>query len=285
MTQRPMTARDVGLLNDLPGAAVADDRRYLRATLGWTLVLYGVLASALAGLLSPAWLLLAVPLVYVRLSLALHELMHLRAAAQVPAFHRLAMILDTPFGLGYREHRVVHLRHHRSSAGPDDPELYQIAGPHARALLGALLVPERSMLHWLRRHGMSRSLRRESTCRAAVFFAVAAIDPAVFAVYWLTLRASIAAAGFVFHHLLHQREGRLGTFTLPATPVLLALGRHLFGEEPMLILQRHRAHHLWPALRVRDLPDLPPGFELPPGPPDAALRALATQASREGIAR
>lgn len=280
-----MTARDVGLLNDLPGRALADDRRYLRATLGWTLALYGALAGAMADLLPPAWLLLVVPLVYVRLSLALHELMHLRAAIRVPVFHRLAMILDTPFGLGYREHRVVHLRHHRSSAGHDDPELYQIAGSHGRALVGALLVPERSMVTWLRRHGLSRSLLRESALRGAVFITVAAIDPAVFLVYWLTLRISIGGAGFVFHHLLHQRDGRLGTFALPAPPALLAAGRQLFGEEPMLILQRHRAHHLWPALPVRELPELPPGFELPAGPPDAALRAMASLAGREGTPR
>ena len=280
-----MTARDVGLLNDVLGPAVGDDRRYLRATLGWTLLLYAALASALAGVLSALWLLAVVPLVYVRLSLALHELMHQRSAAQVPAFHRLAMILDTPFGLGYREHRVIHLRHHRSSAGADDPELYQIAGGHGRALLGALLVPERSLLNWVRKHGLQRGLRRDGAVRCAVFVAVAAIDPAVFAVYWLTLRASIGAAGFIFHHLLHQRHGRLGTFALPASPGLQAAGRQLFGEEPMLILQRHRAHHLWPSLRVRDLPDLPPGFDLPAGPLDASLRALALQAGREGSSR
>jgi fatty acid desaturase len=283
-----MTARDVGLLNDLVGQAVGDDRRYLRTTLVWSLLLYAALAAALLGLVSPLWLLVAVPLIYVRLSLALHELMHLRSAAHVPAFHRLAMILDTPFGLGYREHRVIHLRHHRSSAGPDDPELYQIAGGHARALLGALLVPERSLVSWVRTHGMSRALLRDAAFRCAVFVAVAAVDPVVFAVYWLTLRASIGAAGFIFHHLLHQRDGRLGTFSLPFSPGLLAAARQLFGEEPMLILQRHRAHHLWPSLRVRDLPDLPPGFDLPPGPPAAALhalRALAGPAGRQGTSR
>src|SRR5437899_239796 len=82
----------------------ADARRYLRLTLGHTLAMYGVLAAALFGAM-PAWLLLlAVPWLYVRLSLGLHELLHVRAAGEVPAFHRLAMVFDTPFGLGYREH-------------------------------------------------------------------------------------------------------------------------------------------------------------------------------------
>lgn len=250
-----------------------------------TMVLYGFLAAAMAGVMSPLWLLLAVPMLYPRLALGLHELMHLRTPDQVPAFHRLTMIFDTPFGLGYAEHRVIHLQHHRSSAGHDDPELYQISGGHGRALLGALLVPERSLVHWVRTHGLSHSLLRGVAWRGAAFFAVAAMEPMVFAVYWLALRFSIGACGFVFHHLLHQRAGRLGTFPLPVKPALLAAGRRLFGVEPMLILQRHRAHHLWPGLRAHQLPDLPAGFELPPGRPDAALRALATQASRTGVTR
>ena len=33
----------------------------------------------------------------------------------------------------------------------------------------------------------------------------------------------------------------------------------------MLILYRHRAHHLWPQLPLDALPDLPDDLELPPG--------------------
>lgn len=286
MTQRRLTAQDAAAAaTAAPTATLADDRRYLRATLVWTLALYALLGAALVGVLPVFWLVPAVPVVYVRLALALHELMHLRSAAQVPAFHRLAMIFDTPFGLGYREHRLIHLQHHRSPAGADDPELFQIEGSAARALLGALLVPERSLLRWLRRHGAGRTLRREGALRCVLFVALAAASPMVFAVYWLTLRLSIGAAGFVFHHLLHQRAGRLGTFALPGPTALHAVGRQLFGDEPMLILQRHRAHHLWPHLRVRELPELPAGLVLPPGRLDAALRAQALQAVREGAAR
>ncbi len=89
------------------------------------------------------------------------------------------------------------------------------------------------------------------------------------------LRASIGAAGFVFHHVLHSRDGRLGTFALPVPDAVVRIGGVVFGTEPMLILARHRAHHLWPELRVRDLPDLPGGFELPAGPVSPALRAAA----------
>ncbi len=262
------------------GRNAADARRYLRATLGWTLAIYALLGAALAGLLPAVLLVPAVPLIYVRLSLALHELLHLRAPAHVPAFHRLAMIFETPFGLGYREHRALHLRHHRSGADAADPELFQIAGGHLRALASSLVAPERSLLVWIRTRGISAPLAREASLRLVAFTLVAALNPMVFLLYWIVLRASVGAAGFVFHHVLHNRGGRLGTFSLPVSAGLLHAGQVLFGTEPMLILARHRAHHLWPELRVRELPDLPPAFELPPGPVTPAIRTAA-----RGIAR
>jgi fatty acid desaturase len=275
MTPPPLTAHDFALPPRAARRSLRDDSRYLRATLGWTLVLYAALALALGGWIAPWWLLPTVPLVYVRLSLAMHELLHLRAGARVPAFHRLAMIFDTPVGLGYREHRAIHLRHHRHSAGALDPELFQIRGGPLRAFIGALLVPELSLWHWLRRRGVSAALARGAALRALCFMTIAALNPPVFLFYWLALRLSIGASGFVFHHLLHQRGGRLGTYALPGTPALFRAGRLLFGEEPMLILQRHRAHHLWPQLRVRDLPDLPPDLALPPGALHDARRSAA----------
>jgi fatty acid desaturase len=227
---------------------------------------YGVLAAALfEGI--PSWtLVLAVPWVYVRLALGLHELLHARDATQVPAFHRLAMIFDTPFGLGYREHRAIHLDHHRFAGSERDPELWQIEGGHLRAFANALTTPERALVGWIRAHGIDAPLARDAAFRFICFAAVASIDPAIFVVYWLLLRVSIGVAGFVFHHLLHNRHGALGTFALPFPAACVRVGRALFGAEPMLILTQHRSHHLWPDVRVRDLPALPADFELAPRP-------------------
>jgi hypothetical protein len=255
----------------------ADARRYLRITLWHTLALYGVLAAALFRIL-PAWALVpAVPWLYVRLSLSLHELLHVRDAAHVPAFHRLAMIFDTPFGLGYREHRAIHLKHHRFGGGDRDPERYQIAGGHLGALANALATPERSMVAWVRARGLDAPLARDACFRLVCFCIAAAINPAVFVVYWLVLRASIGGAGFVFHHLLHNRGGRLGTYALPCPARLVRIGRLVFGDEPMQILTRHRSHHLWPSVKVRELPVLPPAIVLPPGPISAATLAAAAR--------
>lgn len=273
-----LTRQDARFVAVSPGTAgrdAADAGRYLRATFGWTVAIYALLGGALAGYLPTVLLVAAVPLVYVRLSLALHELLHIRPASRVPAFHRLAMLFDTPFGLGYREHRALHLRHHRCSAGAADPELHQIDGDHLRAFAHALVAPERALFVWIRTRGVSAPLAREAGFRLAAFVLVATLNPAVFLLYWIVLRTSIGAAGFVFHHILHSRDGRLGTFALPVTDGVVRIGGAVFGTEPMLILARHRAHHLWPELRVRDLPDLPRGFDIPAGPITPALRATA----------
>ena len=255
-------------------------------TLAHTLALYAVLAAALAGVL-PAWaLVLAVPWLYVRLSLALHELLHIRDADTIPTFHRLAMIFDTPFGLGFREHRAIHLRHHRFGGGERDPERFQIVGGHLRAFVNALITPEHALVDWVRVHGIDAPLARDACFRLACFCVAAAINPVVFVVYWITLRASIGGAGFVFHHLLHNRGGkRPGTYALPAPGWLVRAAAVVLGDEPLLILTRHRSHHLWPDVRVRDLPALPEAFVLPPGQVSAATLAAAARSTRRVAVR
>jgi len=241
----------------VPRALLRDDtdaRRDLRRTVVLTLLIYAVLALAEAGVVG-AWIFpVVVPLLYVRLSLALHELMHARNAARVSWFHRLAMIFDTPLGLGYREHRAIHLRHHRYATTARDPELFQIRGSGARAFANALISPERAAWTWARRQGVSRALAREAAVRAIAFVAVAAWNPVVFLCYWVTLRACIGVSSFVFHHVMHSRAGELGSFALPALPRgWLAIARVLFGSEPVTIVSEHRAHHRCAAIRARDL--------------------------------
>jgi hypothetical protein len=243
-------------------------------------VLYLLLAATLAELIPAALMALAVPLVYVRLSLVLHETMHRHRAAQVTPWLRLGAILETPLALGYREHRALHLQHHRFNAAPGDPEYPLIASPAALAFLHALLVPERAALRWVRRHGIDPALAREGALRALLFSAALLANPGVFLVYLLSLRLSIACGGFVFHHLLHRHGARTGTFALPGGVWARRLGGLLFGREPMLILARHRAHHLWPQRDVHALPDLPDDLELPPGRlGPAACRAAAAPAA------
>jgi hypothetical protein len=232
-----------------------DARRYVRRTLALTLAVHGMLAAALAGLVSPWVFPVLLPLAYARLSLSLHELMHVRAASQVSWFHRLAMIFDTPLGLGYREHRAIHLAHHRYAATARDPELYQIRGSHLHAFACALMAPEHAAVDWLRRHGATPALARAALVRGLCFVALLIWNPVVFAAYWLTLRLCIGCSSFVFHHLLHSRADMLGHFPLPPAVLrCMPIAHVLFGVEPVIIVRDHRVHHAFPGVRALDLP-------------------------------
>jgi fatty acid desaturase len=237
---------------------VRDARAYQRATLALVLTLYVSLAAALAGWL-PVWGLAAiVPLVYLRLALALHELLHVCPAEDVSWFHRLTMVLETPFCLGYREHRAIHFLHHRYASTDRDPERFQIVGGPWTAFARAMVSPEHHFISWARTQGVTARMAVEVAVRAIGFAAVAAINLPVFLVYWVALRFSVGFASYVFHYVLHNDAGALGTFPLPVSPAVVRAAEVLFGREPMLILTEHERHHQWPRVRARDLVQLPP---------------------------
>lgn len=191
-----------------------DARRYQWASLGLLLAIYSLLAAWLAGRL-PGWVLVtAVPVLYVRCALIVHELMHVRGAEAVFWIQRLMMILDSPMCLGYREYRDIHLRHHRHAGTELDPEFFQIRGGHLRAFVNALLATEIAFVHWVREHRMSGELVRLATVRALVFFGLVAAFPAAFLVYLVTIRLVIGVSNFLFHHATHARAGSYGNFAL-----------------------------------------------------------------------
>lgn len=235
----------------------ADARHYQLLTRLYAYSLYVALGAALLGV-EPVWVLaIAVPFVYLRMALALHELLHVCTPDEAPRFHQLTMIFESPMCLGYREHRAIHFAHHRFAATDRDPERYQIVGGPLRAFANAMISPERGFIHWVRAHGMSRSLAIDASIRAVAFMWLAWLNPRVFFAYWLSLRLSVGFASFVFHHVLHNLDGRLGTFPLPVSDAIVRMARFLFGREPMLILTEHERHHSWPRVRARDLPLLP----------------------------
>jgi fatty acid desaturase len=241
-----------------PGSSrdAAEASRQARLCLVCLCGLYVVLGLALAGRLSPWVLGAAVPLLYARAALAVHELMHARSAAHVSPLHRLMMVLESPVCLGYREHRDVHLRHHRHTATEGDPEFFQIRGGHARAFLNALASPERAFVLWVRERGFGGSLARQGTVRFACFVLAAGLNPPAFLSYWVAVRLSVGVSSYVFHHVLHYRRGRYGTFSLRVSrPVALAL-RLVFGREGADIVLEHEAHHAFPGVRSRRLPGL-----------------------------
>ena len=81
-------------------------------------------------------------------------------------------------------------------------------------------------------------------------------NPSVFLAYWITLRASVGVSNFLFHHALHYRAGRYGTFRIELPALVDRVARVLLGAELVLILCEHPAHHAWLQVKARYLPDI-----------------------------
>jgi fatty acid desaturase len=246
----------------VPRSFCRDERdalRHMRTSRSHLLLMYALLAASLLGW-APVWLLVVfVPPLYVRCALSAHELMHACKATQVSLLHRLMMVLETPVCLGYREHRDIHMRHHRDPGTERDPEFFQIRGGHVRAALSAMVSPEWSLWRYLRERGASREFLAEAALRCAVFVAAAAANPLVFLWYWITLRASVGGAAYLFHHALHYRAGRYGTFPLRPSRPLERILRLVLGRECVLILLEHPAHHAFQQVKASHLPDVASG--------------------------
>lgn len=240
--------------------APGDVRRYTWHSGACLLALYGLLLGALANGIPPWILLLLVPPLYVRSALSVHELMHARSERQVPLLHRMMMVLESPVSLGYREHRDIHIRHHRYCVSDADPEMFQIRGGHARALVGAMLSPEWGLVKYVRDHGVSRMLAWEASARGAAFVAACVAHPLAFLYYWVALRLSIGLSAYAFHHALHQRDGVYGTYALTLSPTAERLLGAVIGRECVHILTEHPAHHAWQGVRAECLPTVAPAL-------------------------
>lgn len=234
--------------------SAADVVHYERESLAYLVLLYTVLALALLEV-TPPWTLVFAVLLVPRLQLSLHELMHIRTARQVHPLNRLFALLDTPWSLGYHEFRTLHLDHHRHPAEERDPEWYQIRGSHLSGLLWSTVVSERSVLHWVRKHGMDRELLVGGGIRLVMMGTALWLNPQVFLTYWVMVRAVLSMSYFIFHHVLHNRGGSYGTFPL-THPLLKLVVRALLGKRNVDVVCEHDAHHAWPQVRAAELPGL-----------------------------
>lgn len=236
----------------------ADARRYQRHAVAYMSAIWASLGLAMLGWASIAVLWPVIAVCYVRGALLTHELMHVRRPEQVAWPLRMMMLLETPLGLGYREHQDIHLEHHRRPATPRDPEFFQIRGGSARAFAAAMASPELAAMRWVARRGIGPGLRREATVRALVMLGLAALHPAVFGAYWVVLRLTVGASNFMFHHVLHYRggvrsRGEYGTFPLRLPRPLDAALRVVLGSSLAAVLCEHDAHHAWPQVKAERL--------------------------------
>ena len=105
--------------------------------------------------------LMGVALTLPRWLINVHELFHIYPAERSPGLIRFCNNSPIPLSglvLSYSQSQRLHKDHHRSSATPEDPDSYHIRGSWLGIIPRAFLSPEISAIHWVRTHGVSRSL-------------------------------------------------------------------------------------------------------------------------------
>lgn len=215
--------------------------------------IYACLAAMMLGVATIEWLAPVVIVCYLRGALLTHELMHVRSPEQVTWLLRMMMLFETPFGLGFREHQNIHLRHHQRSATKSDPEFFQIRGGSMRALAAAMLSPEIAAAKWVSERGYSRSLVREASTRAIIMLSLIALAPAAFFGFWVVMRLTVGVSNFMFHHVVHHRSGEYGTYRLQLPQPFHAALHLVLGSSLAAVLCEHDAHHAWCQVKAERL--------------------------------
>lgn len=227
-----------------------DMMRYEREALFCIVALYTLIALT-ALHVTPLWVFMGLaPILYMRSALSVHELFHVRTARQVGVLQWL-WLPEGPLNLGYREYRKIHMAHHKHVATSADPEHYLMRHGALASLLLASLSTEHHLLRWLRSEPFDRKLAVGLGARLSILVALAAIDLASVALCLIILRVVSASAQFLFHHVLHVRDGRLATYRLTLPRAAYELGCLVVGRRLMPILCEHPVHHAHPHIAAR----------------------------------
>ncbi|SDZ07905.1 fatty acid desaturase [Nitrosomonas sp. Nm33] len=234
-------------------ATTADAIRYRTQSLLWLAAIYLHTVVVLVGLLPPWSLVLSMVVFVVRWMLSTHELLHLRSACEVDPITRLLPLLLTPLQLGYREYRVIHFRHHRYMATPQDPEYFQLRGGKLRGFINAMSAPEQSYFRWITQQGLDAQLLRGTLMRLVLFVALVGASGLTFFWYWVPLRFAYGVSYFSFFYCLHRRGEAYGVYPQKFSPGTARLFALLFGRDSLMATCHHDIHHAHPHIAARHL--------------------------------
>ncbi|NOT17651.1 MAG: hypothetical protein HOP20_06240 [Sulfuriferula sp.] len=230
-----------------------DGRRYQRTILLLTIMLFGLFALAVAGIV-PYWLLLlTTPILIVRWMLAVHEIFHICATEQLDWVTRLLPLALTPLFLGYREYRDIHFRHHHYMCTPNDPEYFQLKGGYLSGICNAVTAPEQALYLWLKTHRITPTLAWQFVLHLLLFTSMIYLAGWHFLYYWLPARISYGVSNFSFFYLLHRRGHEYGVYKAHITGIIASLYQLLFGLDALRATQHHDVHHANPRIVAHKL--------------------------------
>lgn len=204
----------------------------------------------------PLWTFcIAAPMYVSRWMLGLHETFHLVNLQNTNLFIRLHMLITTPFSIGYKEQRDIHMRHHAYTLKDKDPDFYLVSGNFFTAFLKATLSPEIATYKWVRDNGMDKQLMLGMTFRFIIFLLFIWYLGWTSLWYFIPVRLAYAGSMFSITFLLHRKEGRYGTFTPYFGRFLEFIMQLYFGRAALNTLKYHDIHHDYPRIAERKLPE------------------------------
>lgn len=197
----------------------------------------------------PLWTFcLAVFLYIPRWMISLHEAQHFYTPKTINPITRHNLLILTPFQLGYREMRDIHMRHHAHTAMEKDPEYYHIRGSWLSGYINVMFSPEQSVYFWIRDKGIDAELVKGMTIRLALFVAIVAAFGWQSLWYFVPVRIAYGTCLFWFSYCLHRKKGAYGTFQTIYPNAMRRIMVFLYGETLYQSISEHDIHHDYPGI-------------------------------------
>lgn len=209
----------------------------------------------------PLWTFVVAVFIYIpRWMISLHEEQHFYNAKTINPITKYNLLTLTPFQLGYREMRDIHMRHHAYTATPRDPEYYHICGSWLSGYINVMFSPEQSVYFWIRDKGIDAELVKGMAVRLAVFLAIAVGFGWQSLWYFIPVRIAYGSCLFFFSYVLHRKSGAYGTFKISYPTLFQKFVVLIYGETLLQSVSEHDIHHDYPLIAGHRLTEARPFY-------------------------
>lgn len=235
-------------MSDFFGTTANEKKKIATENIIHNLLVYIHFGLAFAGYL-PMWTFCIGVLIYIpRWMIALHESQHFFTPQTINPITRHNLLILTPFQLGYREMRDIHMRHHAYTATEKDPEYYHIKGSPVAGFINVMFSPEQSVYFWIRDKGIDAQLISGMFIRLSLFVAIVVGFGWASLWYFIPVRIAYGACLYFFSYFLHRKNSEFGTFKRNYPNGLVKLVKFLYGETLLQSVTHHDIHHDYPAV-------------------------------------
>lgn len=195
----------------------------------------------------PFWTFCLAVFIYIpRWMISLHEAQHAFTPKTINLVTKYNTLSVTPFQLGYREMRDIHMRHHAYTVTEKDPEYYHIRGSWLAGYLNVMFSPEQSTYYWIRDKGIDAELLTGMAIRFALFSAIVIGFGWQSLWYFIPVRVAYGSCLYLFSYGLHRKQGAEGTFQNHYPYIIRKIMLFVYGEILTQSISEHDIHHDYP---------------------------------------